>query len=436
MTISSSLNAGVMGLSVNATKLATISDNVANSGTIGYKRAAADFVSMVIAETPAAYSAGGVRVETVRLADEQGALFATGSSTDLAIAGRGFLPVTQSYDVGDQAGDRPLLLTSTGSFRADNKGFLVTPGGAALLGWPVTADGTVGDVTRRSASDLVPININTSELAAEPTTDVRLGINLPAAATEAGGSGDPYTLPIEAFDNLGRIQTIDAVFTPQVPAAGASNRWTMELIDNSQVPPASIGTLDIEFSNLNPGGGTIANVTAGGGATYDPLTGEVDVSWLDVGNDLTIDIGAIGEAGAISQFSEVFRPINVVRNGAPAGDFSRVEVDESGRMEAIYETGFRRFIYQVPVADVPNPNGLSAADNQSFRVSQESGDFYLHDAGDGAVGGIAGFALVESTTDLGTELTDLIRTQRAYASNASVIRSVDEMLQETTNILR
>lgn len=49
---------------------------------------------------------------------------------------------------------------------------------------------------------------------------------------------------------------------------------------------------------------------------------------------------------------------------------------------------------------------------------------------------MVGYALAESTTDLGTELTDLIRTQRAYASNANVIRTVDEMLQETTNILR
>ncbi len=37
MSISSSLNAGVAGLAANATRLATISDNIANSGTYGYK---------------------------------------------------------------------------------------------------------------------------------------------------------------------------------------------------------------------------------------------------------------------------------------------------------------------------------------------------------------------------------------------------------------
>jgi flagellar hook protein FlgE len=34
------------------------------------------------------------------------------------------------------------------------------------------------------------------------------------------------------------------------------------------------------------------------------------------------------------------------------------------------------------------------------------------------------------------ELTQLIQTQRAYSSNAKIITTVDEMLQETTNMKR
>ena len=34
----------------------------------------------------------------------------------------------------------------------------------------------------------------------------------------------------------------------------------------------------------------------------------------------------------------------------------------------------------------------------------------------------------ESATDVASELTDLIQTQRAYSSNAKVIQTVDEML--------
>ena len=57
-------------------------------------------------------------------------------------------------------------------------------------------------------------------------------------------------------------------------------------------------------------------------------------------------------------------------------------------------------------------------------------------AGDGPTGEVVGFAREGSTTDVAGELTNLIQTQRAYTSNAKVIQTVDEMLQETTNIKR
>ena len=60
----------------------------------------------------------------------------------------------------------------------------------------------------------------------------------------------------------------------------------------------------------------------------------------------------------------------------------------------------------------------------------------LWNAGDGPTGDIVGFAREESTVDVASELTQLIQTQRAYSSNAKVIQTVDEMLQETTNLKR
>ena len=57
-------------------------------------------------------------------------------------------------------------------------------------------------------------------------------------------------------------------------------------------------------------------------------------------------------------------------------------------------------------------------------------------AGSGPTGSIQGFARENSTTDIANELTQLIQTQRAYSSNAKIIQTVDEMLQETTNLKR
>ena len=105
-------------------------------------------------------------------------------------------------------------------------------------------------------------------------------------------------------------------------------------------------------------------------------------------------------------------------------------------LRATYDTGFVRTLYQIPLVDVPNLNGLTALNSQTYQVSTTSGSFFLWDAGDGPTGSIAGYAREGSTTDVAAELTDLIQTQRAYSSNAKVIQTVDEMLQETTNIKR
>jgi len=150
--------------------------------------------------------------------------------------------------------------------------------------------------------------------------------------------------------------------------------------------------------------------------------------------DLTL--GPVGDDSAITQLAADFAPTGVTKDGNAAGILTGLEFDEQGYMLGIYDSGFRRRLYQIPVADVANPNGLEMRGGQTFAVTRESGDFYLWDSGDGPAGDLTAYALEESTTDLATELTSLIQTQRAYSSNAKVIQTVDEMLQETTNIKR
>ena len=152
--------------------------------------------------------------------------------------------------------------------------------------------------------------------------------------------------------------------------------------------------------------------------------------------DVEVFIGRPNDSAGITQLSANFSPTSVSKDGAPIGDLQSVEIDENGYLQAIYNTGFRRTLYQIPVGDVPNMNGLKALDGQAFRVSAESGNLYLWDAGTGPVGSIEGYALMESTTDIAAELTDLIETQRAYSSSAKIVQTVDEMLQETTNLKR
>jgi len=423
-----------MGLNVNAARLATISDNIANSSTFGYKRSQVDFSSMVLQQRSSAYAAGGVRVDTFKDIAATGSLVSTGNATDIAVAGRGLFPVTDQTGVTALASDRNLMLSPTGSFYADQNGNLRTQSGLFLLGWPADANGDIGNISRNSGADLEPVNIATSQFTATPTSNIDLGINLPADATVAGSSGDAYDLPIEYFDNLGRANTLTFEFTPTVPATGASNAWSVNIFDSSTGTPVSVGTASITFSDTSTSGGRILSASAGGGATYNATDGTLSLT-LPHG-PVSVYIGRPSDSAGITQLAAPYSPTNVSKDGAPIGDLSSVEIDEKGYLQAVYDTGLRRTLYQIPVGDVPNMNGLHALDSQAFQVSASSGSLYLWDAASGPVGKISNYSLMESTSDIAAELTDLIETQRAYTSNAKIVQTVDEMLQETTNLKR
>lgn len=433
MGLSSSLNAGVMGLAVNATKLATISDNIANSQTIGYKRVDTNFSSLVLQQVGGAYNAGGVRVTTFKDVSAQGSLIGTNNSTDLSVAGRGLLPVTTLAGL-NAAGEIPLRFATTGSFVPDQNGFLRTLDGSFLLGWPANPDGTITVPGRNSSNGLEPVQINANQFAASPTTTIQMGVNIPASATQAGADGTALDVPVEYFDSLGRSQTISFTFTPNVPSSGATNQWTVNIFDQAGDPTTPIGTFDVTFDDTAGSGGSILSITPGTGATYDTTTGQLGISVAS--GPINVNLGTPGSGGPLTQLSSNFSPTGVQADGAPIGNLSSFEISDAGMLEAIFDTGFRRTIFQIPLADVPNLNGLTALDNQTFSISQDSGDFFLWDAGTGPVGTTAGFSLTQSTTDIAGELTDLIQTQRAYSTNARIIQTVDEMLQETTNLIR
>jgi len=437
MTISSSLNAGVAGLNANATRLATIADNIANSGTYGYKRAAADFSNMVItnARGSGVYSAGGVRASSFRLIEERGALVGTSNALDMAVSGRGMLPVMPAVFLGNSAGETPLMLTTTGAFRTDSSGVLRTDSGMVLLGWPADSDGTIPTYPRDTLGGLEPVTINSNQTAGDPTTAMNLGVNLPATGTEAGASGAPLPLSVEYFGNLGTSDSLDVTFTPTVPAPGAppSNTWAMQIRDTAS-NNAVVGEYTLVFDDSRAAGGSLQSVTQVSGGAYDPATGMLNLTVA--GGPISVGIGRPGDPNGLTQLSDAFAPVSITKNGSPVGNLTTVEVDENGYITATYDTGFTRRLYQIPLVDVPNPNGLLSRSNQTYQVSPESGSFFLWDAGTGPTGAIQGYAREGSTTDVAAELTSLIQTQRAYSSNAKVIQTVDEMLQETTNIKR
>jgi flagellar hook protein FlgE len=434
MTISSSLNAGVAGLSANASRLAAIADNIANSATFGYKREETDFHAMVMSSgSTSSYVAGGVRTTQMRMIASHGPLIGTTNATDMAIDGRGFLPVCDVAALTDSSSNYPITLVTTGSFRADDDGILRTASGQVLMGWPADLVANSHVFPRDTLASLMPVKVGTNQFVGNPTTTLALSVNLPSAATLSGAVVVTSPFATEYFDNLGGSEALNFDFTPTVPATGQSNEWTMTVRDSASAN-AIIGQYTLQFNPAQIGGGTLLSVTTVSGGAYNATTGTLDLAVA--GGAIALTIGKPAQIDGSTQLATVFTPVQVAKNGSPVASLASVEIDEKGFLYAVYDQGFTRKLYQIPVVDVPNPNGLTSLNDQSYRISVDSGPIYLWDAGDGPTGTVLGYTREESSIDVAAELTQLIQTQRAYSSNAKVIQTVDEMLQETNGIKR
>ena len=188
MSLNSAMLAGVSGLAANSAALAAISQNIANVNTVGYKRTAGEFQTLVNSQTRSGggYSAGGVAANTRSFVSQEGQLQRTSESTDLAVSGQGFF-VTTTQPEGVSATDARLF-TRAGAFRVDKLGYLKNSAGLYLQGWPVDSNGDIA-TDPSDLSRLRSINIGSVGGTAEPTTRVQINANLRSSQSVSSAAG-------------------------------------------------------------------------------------------------------------------------------------------------------------------------------------------------------------------------------------------------------
>ena len=127
MSLYGMMRTGVSGMNAQANRLSTVADNIANSGTTGYKRSTTEFSSLIIPTVTGNYTSGGVTTTIRNSISQQGDLKYTTSGSDLAINGDGFFVVQNSSGTP--------FLTRAGSFVPDGEGRLVNAAGFYLMGY-------------------------------------------------------------------------------------------------------------------------------------------------------------------------------------------------------------------------------------------------------------------------------------------------------------
>ena len=480
MSINSALLAGVSGLTANSAALAAISQNIANVNTIGYKRTAAEFSTVVNSQTTGAgYSAGGVLANQRNFISQAGQLQRTNSTTDLGIAGQGFFVTTEKAENLD-AGDARLF-TRAGAFRVDSFGYLKNTAGLYLQGWPVDADGEI-QTDPSDLNRLRSINVGSVGGTAEATTRAQVNANLKSSQAVSAdfASYDVNTNPMSIYDaETGTGFKPD--FRITVPVSDSkggqrtlaysflktanSNEWLAEVhvvpasdVDNGTTAPAtgilkSGLVLFTQDGRLDVDGMVAAEAATPGSMLFaDPASATITLNASDSAvapglatpkwatslgiDDQAVTFDLTASAGGLTQYDSDSIVQAVVTNGTAFGNLSNIEIDEEGYVTAIFDNGVTRRIAQVALATFTSADSLTAANGNAFRVSEGSGTYNLKAPGTGGAGLIGASQLEASTVDLSSEFTGLITTQRAYSASSKIITTADEMLAELISIKR
>jgi flagellar hook protein FlgE len=404
------------GLTAASSELDVTANNIANSNTIGFKDARAQFADV--------YAAGavnlnnsvigqGVRLSSTKQQFTQGNISTSSSNLDLAISGDGF------YTLKDANG---YAYSRNGQFGEDKSGNVISSTGQALQVYPPLVNGGFNTGT------LSNLNLQTAQSAPLATSTGTVILNLPA------NTPPPATAPFLAtdsttysqststtvYDSLGNAYPATMFFSavPAVPATvpptATPNTWSVNMTVNNQ--PAGSGTLVFNSSGavITPANGNLP-------FAYSPPNGAQPMA-LNFNFSKTTQYG--GQFGVSS----------IVQNGYATGQLSTVAIDPTGIVSAVYTNGRSTQLGQLAMANFPNPQGLKQLGDTNWSETFTSGTVVKGVAGSAGFGSIQSGALESSNVDLTTQLVTMITAQRAFQANAQVITTANQESQTIINI--
>jgi len=475
MSISSSLYAGISGLSTMGNAMSVIGDNISNVNTVAFKSSRATFQDVLAQQISTASGSSqvgrGVTLASVGGLFAQGSFESSSQPTDLAIGGNGF------FIVRAPGTENNLYYTRAGEFRFDQSGYLVNPAGYVAQGWALDQDtgevtGTIGDIlvpksSAPVATDAIEVisNLDSRESAAS-TKDL---YDVVPADSDWDGTDDPpasassytYHSAIQVYDSLGNSHDITIYFDPTATANiweylvtcnpaedqrtgvdPATDEWAGALLYGTIEFNTSGDITDIDANTVDPSDGTLDALVAG---TNTPngyfqfaanFTGSTTNQTVDLNFGSAYTTAWEKEALASSQYASASTTIFQDQNGFGAGFLQSVSVSAEGIITGHYSNGQIIPRNLIALADFNNLIGLSKLGGNLFSVTTESGAPITGQPGTNGLGSIAPNSLEQSNVDLGAEFVRMITVQRGFQANSKIITTTDDMLAELISLKR
>lgn len=409
------------GLQAAQTDMSTISHNLANASTTGFKKSRSEFTDIMASNftsDPRRLVGSGTALAQNKQMFGEGSLITTGSSLDLAVAGDGFFAVKTPA-----AGGATIAYTRNGSFGVDPNRYITDAQGSRLQAYAVETDGTIP-----GAGTLIDVQVPATSGQATATQSVSLKANLNtgAAGTVAQFNRmDPATYSSSTsttiYDAQGNAQTLSTYFV-RTPAAKDANgveskasEWTAYSYVGDTAANEGVGTplsFDSDGNLVSPGTQTLKLPASAGG---EPRT---------IALDLT------GSSAAKQPFSIVAR----TQNGQALGEFSGITIDSGGIITASYSNGDAVKLGKVALANFVNPTGLRQNGGNYWSSTGLSGAATMGGANENGFGKLMSGTVEGSNVDITEELVELISAQRNFQANAKALDTASQISQTIFNI--
>ncbi len=440
MSIFGAMNTAISGLGAQSASFGNISEDVANSQTVGFKRVDTEFTNYLTTSTATQNESGAVIATPDYVNNVQGTITQTDNPLAMAITGQGFFAVSQS--TGNTNGvptfDPQQYYTRAGNFTMNAQGYLVNSAGDYLNGWSVNAATGVAD-----QNALAPIQVSQSTYNPVATSSVTLAANLPATpATGTATAASPLSSQITVYDALGTAHTVTLNWvqrsannwTVQVSAPGSTDAGTANVTfgaaSGNTVPEGTIGSVAASTTDA----GTITNVSSF--ASGQPATLDFTADFGSGNQTIQLNLGDYGGTNGVTQYAgTTYSLLGLTQNGVPPGSFSGVTTQDNGNVVVNYNNGQSRTIAQIPLITFNAPNSLQSQNGESFTATTDSGTPLAESVGTNGAGSLVTGSVEGSNVDIATEFSNLIVAQQAYSANAKVVTTADQMLQATLSMV-
>lgn len=377
--IMQALYSSISGLFSFSNSLNTISNNISNMNTPGF-RGSESFFENIMGEA-------GTRIAGTGENLSEGQIQQTGTATDAAIMGDGF------YILKDSSGNT--YYTRAGQFEFNATGQLVDSVNKYFV-QGFDPSGNLGNI------DIT----NYKTLPAQATTTVNL----------AGNIG-----PLDPTDSVSSVTVYDAQGNSHVLSVSMANNtavtpgsWLVTITDSSGT---TLGSGEVRFNTNGTLQAGFDTVTMAGTLGGDPQT-------------IAFNFGAANGQSGVTNFDGIPSDLSAsVKDGHGVVGISSKSFDIDGTLQIVYSDGETKAGPQFALASFQDESSMQMIQGNLY--SQPKGQTaQIGKANSANFGQIEGSSLEMSNVDLTQELADMIVIQRGYQASSRVMTVSSDMLQQ------